>query len=1118
MSGKRISGLEWLGIVFVCLFGITADSLHAQLSTASITGMVRDPSGSSIANASLVLLQVDTGVERTTVTNVSGNYGFLSVIPGNYTLEVSADGFVTNNLEPFTLVVNQTATFDFTLTIGAVTESITVEAVGAEVQSSTAELGAVVEQKQVMDLPLNGRNFTQLLALTPGAAPVSVAQNAGGFATAAIGEFVFPSINGQTNRSNFWMIDGVINQGLMVSTPAVNPVIDAIQEFKVQSHNDQAEFGGAMGGIVNVVTKSGTNSVHGTTWYYGRNDAFDARNTFQPRVTPFKQHQYGGSGGGPILKNRTFFYGSYQGFRYRRPDQRFFRVPTSANLNGDLSDEVRQVFDPFSTVPDPGNPGAFMRTPFTNNMIPSSRINPGMLLYAQNTLPSPVTTGVPGRNAQDDTPVTQNQHEYSLRVDHTVGPKDSVWFRYSATDLVTARSGGRPALENTSSFLALNTGVSWVHTFGPSSLMQLQFGRNRYTVLNQRDFRSVSDDFAQQVGFANDFCCNFIGTKPTRIPNLDVLNWFGGGEGNSPHGPVGSWQYKGNYSKIWGGHTFKMGAEYNSLGYVSGINDAYSRYLPFQTSDPANPGNTGSQLASFLLDVPSAYAIRNVLTTFRRGAVTGFYFQDQWKATPKLTVNIGLRYDHTTVPPQGKPEDGNMEVGNYDLSRGVYLLQIESPSCEDRQAPPCIPGGVLPPNVEIDPRGRLVNNFSDNWQPRLGLAYRVAPRTALRASFGVYFESYAAVIQMAENYTGSWPSVGVQRKLAINNPLPDAPRPTIPGLAPIKDLVFPDPTPFNQTSWFLDPYLKNPYSMQWNFGLQHQLNTTTLLSANYVGSGTKRLDLGGLYNVGQTPGPGNPQDRAPFPYIRPTYYDRSWSRSTYHALQLMLNRKYANGLAYMLSYTYSKALDIGCSGWFVEGCAIQDPYNFNQDRGVSGFDLTQVMSLNWTYQLPFGPGKRFRSDSAVLNHIIGNWQLNSITTARSGQPYTLVISGDIANTGNARNYMRVNLVGNPELSNPTPAKWFNQSAFEAPAAFTFGNVGRNTLRSDGVLNFDFSVFRQFPLGEAKSLEIRIEAFNAFNSPVYGIPGRNFSGTGTFGRVLRTANDPRILQLGAKIVF
>ena len=214
-----------------------------------------------------------------------------------------------------------------------------------------------------MDLPLNGRNFTQLLALTPGAAPVSVAQNAGGFATAAIGEFVFPSINGQTNRSNFWMIDGVINQGLMVSTPAVNPVIDAIQEFKVQSHNDQAEFGGAMGGIVNVVTKSGTNSVHGTTWYYGRNDAFDARNTFQPRVTPFKQHQYGGSGGGPILKNRTFFYGSYQGFRYRRPDQRFFRVPTSANLNGDLSDEVRQVFDPFSTVPDPGNPGAFMRTP-----------------------------------------------------------------------------------------------------------------------------------------------------------------------------------------------------------------------------------------------------------------------------------------------------------------------------------------------------------------------------------------------------------------------------------------------------------------------------------------------------------------------------------------------------------------------------------------------------------------------------------------------------------------------------------------------------------------------------------------------------------------------------------
>ena len=232
----------------------------------------------------------------------------------------------------------------------------------------------------------------------------------------------------------------------------------------------------------------------------------------------------------------------------------------------------------------------------------------------------------------------------------------------------------------------------------------------------------------------------------------------------------------------------------------------------------------------------------------------------------------------------------------------------------------------------------------------------------------------------------------------------------------------------------------------------------------------------------------------------------------------MLNRKYSNGLAYMWSYTYSKAIDIGCSGWFVEGCAIQDPYNFNLDRGVSGFDLTQVMSFNWTYQLPFGPGKKFRSDSAVLNHIIGNWQLNGITTARSGQPYTIVISGDIANTGNARNYMRVNFVGNPEVSNPTPARWFNPGAFEAPAAFTFGNVGRNTLRSDGVLNFDFSVFRQFPLGEAKSLEIRIEAFNAFNSPVYGIPGQEFQRHGNLRACAEHGQRPADPSTGGKDRF
>ena len=1117
MYSKKLSRFVFSSLVCACLLAAIPVSVFAQLSTASINGTVRDPSGASIADATLALRHVETGVERSSSTNDAGNYGFLSISPGIYTLEVGREGFATSNMQPFSLVVNQTATFDFTLSLGAVTESITVEAVGAEVQSSTAELGAVVEQKQVTDLPLNGRNFTQLLSLTPGAAPVSVAQNAGGFGAASIGEFVYPSINGQTNRSNFWMIDGVMNQALMTSVPAVNPVIDAIQEFKVQSHNDQAEFGGVMGGIVNVVTKSGTNEFHGSTWYYARNDAFDARNFFQREVTPFKQHQFGGAGGGPVVKNRTFFHASFQGYRFRRPANRFYRVPTSANLSGDLSDEGRDIFDPFSTREDPGMPGAFIRDPFPNNQIPGDRLNPGMLLFARTTLPSPVATGLADRNALDSTPFNQNQEEYSGRVDHTFGPKDSVWFRYSTTRLETTQSGGRETLESKLRYPAVNYGVSWVHTFGPTSVLQVQFGRNRYEWLSTRSFLDVPDSFAQEVGYAPDYCCSFIGGTDTLIPGLNVEDFFSGGEANNPHGPTGSWQYKGNYSKIWGNHTFKMGAELNTLGYVSGINDASSTYTSFQTSDPQNP-RTGSQLASFLLDVPDAYAIRNVLTTFRFGAVMGWYFQDQWKATPKLTINLGLRYDRTIVPKQGKEEDGNLEVGNYDLGRGVYLLQTMSPSCEDRGRPPCIPGGVLPPNVEIDPRGHLTNDFTDNWQPRVGLAYRLGQKTALRASFGIYFDSYSAVVQMAENFTGSWPSVGVQRKLAINNPVPGTPLPSISGRQPITSLVFPAATPFNQVSWFLDPNLKNPYSMQWNFGVQHQLNTSTVVHANYVGSGTRRLDLGGLYNVAQTPGPGNPQDRAPFPYIRPTYYDRSWSRSNYHSAQFMLEKRYSGGLAYRASYTYSKAIDIGCSGWFVEGCAIQDPYNFNLDRSVAGFDVTQVLSLNWTYQLPFGPGRKYSTGNKVADHIIGNWQLNSITTARSGQPYTLVISGDIANTGNARNYERVNVVGNPELSNPTPERWFNAGAFDAPAPFTFGSVGRNTLRSDGVVNFDFSIFRQFPLGDEKSLEIRVEAFNAFNSPVFGTPGRNFASPATFGRVLSTANDPRILQLGAKIIF
>lgn len=1109
-----------LGMTMVC-----SGALLAQTSTATINGTVRDASGSVVPGATLVVKNTATSVEMRGSTNDSGVYAFLSLIPGTYTLEVTKAGFRTNRLSAFSLAVNQTATLDITLELGAVDQAIQVEAVGAEVQASTSEIGAVVSQKQVADLPLNGRNFTQLLSLTPGVAPVSVSQNNGsGFGHPGIGTFMFPSINGQTNRSNFWTLDGITNQGLMLSTPAVNPIVDSIEEFKVQSHNDQAEFGGALGGVVNVATRSGTNQLHGSAWEYLRNNVFDARNTFLPDVTPFRQNQFGAAVGGPVMipklldgRNNTFFQAAYQGWRYRRANNALFRVPTAANLAGDLSDEPRAIYNPFTTRANPNGNG-FIRDPFTGNRIPSNMISPSTLAYAQ-TFPAagPLVAGTQF-NAIDPSPFSQNQEEYNVRIDRVIGAKDNAFFRLSHSALRQTSSGGRPALASFREFDAINIGASWVHTFSPSSVLQVQFGR-----LENRDdsgtrFRSLPANFIQNVGYVNSFCCQFLDGQ-TLVPALNIDGYnTGGAEGLSLNRPSDIWQYKSNFTKIIGGHQIKFGGEWNNMDFLGSPRNASATYRPAQTSDPQNQGTTGSQLASYLLDVPDAAGFRNRSTTVRRGGVVGFYFQDQWKVNSKLTVNIGLRYDQTFIPPLGQDGNENIFTGGYDMQRGVYIIQKMPGSCEDLKKAPCVPGGVLPANVEVSPNAKLYHNSTDNWQPRFGLAYRLGQKTAIRSSFGMFFDNYAAVVQTAQNYSAQWPSVGEQLQENLNLPSAAQPTPTFRGNNPFPAGALPEATPFNQVQWYMDPYAKNPYSMQWNLGVQHQIDSSTVLTVNYVGSGTRRLDIGGFYNVATTPGPGDPRARAPYSYIRPTYYDRSWGRGSYHGLQLLLDKKVRGDFGYMVNYTYSKSIDIGCSGWYgVEGCSVQNPYKFNNDRSVSGFDLTHVLTMNFVYGLPFGPGKRFQVGNKPINYILGNWQANGMVRLSSGQPYSLTVNGDIANTGNA-SYMRVNFLGNPAIDNPTPGQWFDKTKVAAPDQYTFGNSGRNRLRSDGWEQFDLSLFRVFGLpGEGHSIEFRAEAFNAFNHVVYGVPSNNLSNL-NFGTVTSMANQPRQLQLGLKVKF
>ncbi|MFN7997725.1 MAG: TonB-dependent receptor [Bryobacteraceae bacterium] len=1121
--------------VFLVLMPFPA---FAQLSSASVTGVVRDSTGSVIPNVKITLQNVATTVSRTSVSNTAGNYVFLGITPGSYTLQAEAPGFEVSRMPQFTLAVNQTATLDLTMQVGTVQQSLTVEATGQLVQSATAELGAVVEEKQVVDLPLNGRNFTQLLSLTPGVAPVSVSQNSGGFGNVFTGgNFVFPAINGQTNRSNFFLMDGINDQGSFQSTYTVAPIVDQIEEFKVNSHNDQAEFGGVLGGVINVVTKSGTNQLHGSAWEYLRNNDFDARNTFQSAVTPYRQNQFGVAGGGPVWipklyngRNKTFFFGAFEGTRFTQAQKNYLHLPTDAELAGNLSGEP-QAFNPFTTRPDPANPGNFLRDPFPGNQIPSTLINQTLVNLVKQIRPPIENIGIGNFNASDSTPYVQTQNQFSARLDQTLGSKDFIWFRYSGLYYDTTQSGGLPGFQSASNYPAQNYGASWVHTFSPSLVLQAQFGRAHQENNGQTVAPGLSNSAIAALGFADTFAGQFIATNQL-LPSIGIAGYNNPIPGTSDTldpNFTNVWQYKANVSKIIGSHTLRFGGEMNTNTFESLYASANIGYALQQTNNPSNSAQPGNAMASFLLDVPDNANRRNVHETTRWGGVMGFYFQDSWKASPRLTVNLGLRYDRTFQPPYGTNatigQNGGIETGETDFNNGTYIIQKLPPPCSVRGHAPCIPGdGTLPAHVVVSPNGKIYHDTTTNWGPRLGLAYRVTDTFAIRAGFGIFYDNWAAVTQTAQNYEGDWPDTGQQIQTNLNVPsklyaTTGKATPNISGFNPFSGAgLFPGPTPFNQVQWMMDPLAKNPYSMQWNFGIAKQLNHSTTVSADYVGSGSRRLDVGGDYNTALTPGPGNPQDRAPYPYIGPTFYDRSVGRGNYNALQFLFDKRFANGLAYQVSYTWSKVIDTGSDGWYgVEGFSVQNPYTYNNDRSVAGYDLTHTLSVNVVYEVPIGKGHMLATRNNVLDYIIGGWQVNAIGQAHSGLPYTIFADGDIANTGNAGTYERADLVGDPNLSHRTAQQWFNPAAFAIPQIYTFGSSGRNIMRGPAFWNVDASLFRKFPLWERTALEFRAEAFNTPNTVILGQPGNNVS-EANFGVITGTQNSARIIQFGLKLTF
>lgn len=1122
----RPSPARWLFCFLLCCTVFAATAVHAQQSTGSINGVVHDSSGAVLPGASVRLINLSTTVSHSAITNQAGFYAITDVLPGAYSLTVDHSGFKTETQTGIIVEVNQTATFNFVLGVGNQTQTVNVEANAVQLESSTAELGTVIPTVDVTDLPLNGRNFTDLLTLTPGASPANTSQTSFGGQANPVGVFSFPSMNGQPNRSNYFMLDGISDNEWEFSTFAFAPIIDDILEFKVQSHNDQAEYGDVLGGVVNVVTKSGTANLHGTLWEFMRNSAFDADNPLTFTKTPLHQNQYGLNLGGPVLiphlydgRKHLFFFGSFEAYRQSTAGTAYIFTPTAQERMGDFSALSTQLYDPFSTTPDPAHPGQFTRTPFTGNIIPANRLDPGMVKYAQLLWPLP-NTNSPAGNLLDRTPSLWHQNEWNARMDETLNNSNSMWFRYSSMNQPSTSSAGFPGYVGALDVNAKNYGFNYLHTFSPTATLNAQFGHDRILFNYQSVFtEGTPQSIDNQVGFSPAYSCGYKAfgySDDCGVPGVSPTGYINGGSSVSDNNPLtDDYQWNADFSKIVGRHLVQTGFIFQRSSEINYSFQEAAGFTPSQTSNPEIPG-TGDSMASALLGVPDN-AYRSTGVTPANGLKdAAAYVQDQWKITGKFTVNAGLRYAVTFWPIIGTDVRNTDAVGGMDYENGTYILQKSVGSCATLNAAPCIPGGALPAHVVVSSDKHVYQNAYDNWQPRLGFSWQVTRRDVIRGAGGLFFDQWAGVEQHILSLNGGWPNIGAFNRTDLNT-LNEVPNTSAENPIGQGSAFLPAANPYQQAGYYKDPYGKNPYSLQYNAGIQHLVNSKTTFETDYVGSVSHRLYVGGNYNVALTPGPGNPVDRQPFPYLTVANYDRSVGYANYNALQAKLMHAPVSGLSYLVSYTWSKTMNVGCDGILgIEGCSIQNPYDLANDYSVAGIDLPQILSVSATYDLPIGTGKTVNVPNKVVNAVVGNWQVNGIYSYTSGLPFNLNVDSDVANTGNP-GADRLDKIGDPHLAHPTRNEWFNTSAYTTPAPYTFGNEGRNDLREDPYQDLDASIFKNFAISERAKLQFRIEAFNSLNHITYGEPG-NVIDTPNFGAVGSMRSTERQVQLSVKGYF
>lgn len=1102
-------------VVTAALFA--ASILVAQTSS-QLSGTVNDKTGSAVPGAEITATNIDTGVERKTTTNEAGVYTLPFLTPGSYKVNVQKQGFRSVIQDNLRLEVNQTARVDFILEVGQITESVNVSERPPAIESESSSLGQVVETKAIQDLPLNGRNFVQLAILGPGVSGVGFGAR-GTIMSGTRPDDLRPGselfANGNREGSNNFLMDGTDNNDRLTLSIVLRPSVESVREFKIQTNLFAAEQGRNSGATVNVITKSGSNEWHGSAYEFLRNDKMDARNFFaRPEAAKpaFRQNQFGASFGGKVIPNKLFFFGNYEGFR-RRIERVFVNtVPTAQTRAGNFS-EVRDIFDPFTTRRDASTPTGYIRDPFPGRIIPANRFDSVMGKFAQ-LYPLPQRAGLVN-NHTSNPKEAQQWDQGDGRIDWNWNEKNVIYGRFSRQDTVTTRpstftnvsgvpgASGPVGLGNEDTFAGdsklntYNANLSWIRTFTPSLIMEARMGFARFNLVFLQEGATPGSQLGEKAGFKG----SNQGQNADGLPILSPAGYTGIGQTRSL--PIyrvqNTFHPVVNLTKLMGSHTFKFGAEMRRRQVTQyQTNRGNGRYNFGRTfsDNPNNTATTGDAMAALLLG--TANTIEQDFTLVFPGmrfVEWGFYAQDDWKVSDKLTLNLGLRYEYDTPV----REVAN-RITNFDIVTGKLLIAGFN---SDEFT-----------NIKAD---------GNNFAPRFGFAYRMRKNTVIRGGYGMFYNpagSEGAYLRRHRQLP-----FGPINALDINQ-FDANPRRVQDGLPPIPNLNL-QSVANNPVGAMIavDPQLRSGYAQQFNLQVQQQLPKDLVFKIGYVGNLGRRLDY--TYDVNQpNPGPGAPGPRRPLIGIAPNVVGVTYNvfdgLSAYHSMQTTLERRFTNGIGFLTAYTWAHSIDNvpNAFGGGDNGPIPQDPRYRRVDRGTSGFDITHRLTHSMNYSLPFGKGRKWGNDANVVARaILGGWDTNVIFTGQTGLPFTPVLATSVSNAGASR----PNRNGVGTISNPDPAKWFDTTfntagaVWSVPATFTYGNSGRNILRGPGRINWDYSLFKDFSTSEKWHLQFRAEFFNLFNTPQFDLPNPSV-GNPSAGIITSIVGNPRQVQLGLRFSF